>query len=111
MQPISNRHFTNRRVSFLMFASSLTPLILLCTYGAVTIDARLWFLLAGVITLSVGFYLLEDSLTDKLGWKLFWSRFYVSNDMKSKEHMLIKELETNPGKGSKDKLIHHLKNE
>jgi len=110
-QPTSNRNFTNRRVSAVIYAARFTPLYLICIFAALTVNNKFWFLLFFIIFMAVGFYYLEDRITDKLSWTYFWKRHYSTNNSASQEHALMKELENNPSPNNKKKIARHFKNE
>jgi len=97
LQPIANRHYTSNKASALLYAARFTPVVLLCVWGAFTISAVFWLVLAGIVAAGVVDYVLFDALFDKLSWKLFWGRLYRQDAPVSEEHRRMKELERKLG--------------
>ncbi len=96
--PVANRHFTDKKTSFLVYAFSQLPLALFLIVPAIIFkEASLLLILSGLLILALVDYFVFDALSDKITWKLFWSRFYKKDYFASTEaHDAIKAYEKSP---------------
>jgi hypothetical protein len=96
-QPFANRHYTNKKTSFLFYSFSYIPATIICLYAAIFQYAFFWLVLFAMIIYALVDYFLFDALSDKIMWKLLWSRFYEEKHFEnSAEHDIIKAYERNP---------------
>ena len=110
LAPVSNRHFAGKKLSFLMHILSLLPILLITIYAAVSINSVYWFIFAGIILFSIVDYVVFDSLFDKIGWKLLWSRLYKGRGHDhTKTDPVLKAFEVNPSQENYEKLSLHLR--
>ena len=110
-QPLSNRHYTNKRLSVLNYAYGYLPSLVVCLLAALFVDERFLWLIPIVILYGAIDYLLFDGTVDKITWKLFWGKYYDEKHFENTtEHDAIKAYENNPSEVNRKALGHHFLN-
>ena len=96
-RPLSNRHYTNKKTSVLLYSSQFIPSLIATLYGAIFESSIFYLVFLGIIIYGFIDYLLFDAFFDKLSWKFLWSHFY-SDEVTSTdtEQIAIKKYEQNP---------------
>lgn len=97
LRPVSNRRYTNKKTSAILYAFRLFPVFLICLYGAIAVDSIFWLVLVGILIYGFINYIIFDAFIDKLVWRLIWDRFY-SDEAKpyTLEQEALKQHEQNP---------------
>ena len=109
-RPVSNRHYTSKKVSVVLYAFSFFPAVLICLFGAIAVDSFFWIILAGIIVYGFIDYMVFDAFLDKLGWRLIWRHFYDDEvHQPTAEHDVMKAYEVNPSEENHQTLQKHLK--
>ncbi len=109
-RPVDNRHYTNKKVRAQLYAVRFFPVVLICVFGALTVDSFFWLILAGVVVYGFIDYIVFDAFLDKLGWKLIWRRFYKDElHEPTAEHDAMKAFEANPNEENRQVLQKNLK--
>lgn len=109
-RPAENRHYTNKKTSVVQYAFEFFPVVLICVWGAIFVDAAFWLFLGAVIVYGVIDYMLFDAFFDKLWWKLVWRHFYHDEAQPlTAEQDLLKQYEKNPTPKNYAALQKHLK--
>ncbi len=109
-RPISNRHYTNKKVSAVLYALSFFPGILISLFGAIAVDSFFWFVLIALVLYGFIDYIVFDAFLDKLSWKLFWRHFYSDEVYEpTQEYDVMKAYESDPTEENYQALQKHLK--
>lgn len=109
-QPLANRHYTDKKTSFIIFAAGYIPAVVICLVGAIFVDATFWLIALAIVASALIDYFLFDTVTDKIAWKLFWSNFYDEKHFEtSAEHNAIKAYETDPSEANRLALNKHVR--
>jgi hypothetical protein len=104
-QPFANRHYTARKTSFLFYSFGYIPAILICLWAAIFQYSFFWLFLLGIVAYALIDYFLFDALSDKIMWRLVWSRFYQERHFENNaEHGAIKAYERNPSAANRIQL-------
>lgn len=84
-----------------MYALGYLVPVAICLYALTTDFSKAWLVLLGCIVLfAVVDYIVFDAAADKVSWRLFWSKFYASEEERTQNYssaeMLMKQYEQNP---------------
>lgn len=111
LRPVSNRHYSDKKISVLIYVLRLLPVLLICIFGALGLNPVFWIVLLVIIVLGFVDYVVFDALLDKLSWKLFWRLFY-SDELPeaTPEHAAMKAFEVNSNQENREVLQKRLNN-